>query len=145
MRSLRTGGIMNHRQLNAVLCLTVVAAAACIGTLSVRGKAAPDRWQEVVPGVFRSPGFPAGYALVDGEAALLIDAPAAAETWKELGVRSVDAVLLTHHHRDACAAAGRLLAAGIKVKAPRAAAEWLTPANVRKYWQEALPLRNSRT
>jgi glyoxylase-like metal-dependent hydrolase (beta-lactamase superfamily II) len=102
-------------------------------------------WREVLPGVFRSFGLPAGYALVDKGSALLIDAPAAAEDWKQLGVRSVDAVLLTHHHRDSCAAAGGLLAAGIKVKAPRSSAEWLSPEGVRKYWQESLPLRNSRT
>jgi glyoxylase-like metal-dependent hydrolase (beta-lactamase superfamily II) len=38
-----------------------------------------------------------------------------------------------------------LLPQGIKVRAPKDSAEWLTPENVRKYWQESLPLRNSRT
>src|SRR5262249_29176699 len=40
---------------------------------------------------------------------------------------------------------GPLLAAGVKVRAPKASAEWLTPEGVRKYWQESLPLRSSRT
>ncbi len=31
------------------------------------------------------------------------------------------------------------------MRAPKAAAEWLTPEGVRKYWKESLPLRNSRT
>jgi glyoxylase-like metal-dependent hydrolase (beta-lactamase superfamily II) len=52
---------------------------------------------------------------------------------------------VTHHHRDLCAAVSQFLAEKIKVVAPKAAAEWLTPQNVRKYWKESLPLRNSRT
>ena len=38
-----------------------------------------------------------------------------------------------------------MLAAGAAVRAPKASAEWLTPANVEKYWKESLPLRSSRT
>src|SRR4029450_12896071 len=61
------------------------------------------------------------------------------------GVKRVELVLLTHHHRDSCAAAGKFLAAGVKVRAPKASAEWLLPGPVAKYWQESLPLRSSRT
>jgi glyoxylase-like metal-dependent hydrolase (beta-lactamase superfamily II) len=83
--------------------------------------------------------------LVDGKAALLIDAPVGVEGWKNLAVETVEGVLLTHHHRDSCAAAGRFLADGVKVRASKASAEWLTPTNVRKYWDDAMPLRGSRT
>jgi glyoxylase-like metal-dependent hydrolase (beta-lactamase superfamily II) len=61
------------------------------------------------------------------------------------GVNKIDAVLLTHHHRDTCAAVGSFLTAGVPVRAPKTAAEWLSPDGVRKYWQESIPLRNSRT
>jgi glyoxylase-like metal-dependent hydrolase (beta-lactamase superfamily II) len=136
---------MNRRRLAALACATLVVAAAWIGMPGYGARTAPAAWIEVAPGVFRSPGLPAGYALVAGEAALLIDAPVGPEGLKPLGVRTIEAVLLTHHHRDSCAAAAGLLAAGVKVRAPQTSAEWLTPAKVRKYWQEALPLRNSRT
>ncbi len=137
---------MRTRGLAALVSLAVVGAAAWIGGAGsgTRQKTA-DSWVEVAPGVLRSPGLPAGYALVDGDAALLIDAPHDADGLKARGVKKIDTVLLTHHHRDTCAAAGRLLAAGVKVRAPKASAEWLLPDAVKKYWQESLPLRNSRT
>src|SRR5262249_2202449 len=142
----REGGTsMRHRRLAALVCLAVLGAAAWVGRPSYGDKPGAGGWQEVVPGVFRSPGLPAGYALVEGGAALLVDAPAGVQGLERLGVKQVDAVLLTHHHRDNCAGAERFLAAGVRVRAPKASAEWLTPENVRKYWQHALPLRDSRT
>jgi glyoxylase-like metal-dependent hydrolase (beta-lactamase superfamily II) len=133
------------RRLAAVLCLSALAAAGWVGTRDGAGRKAGGRWAEVAPGVFRSPGLPAGYALVAGERALLIDAPAGIEGLKAHGVKKVDAVLLTHHHRDSAAQAGRFLADKIPVRAPKASAPWLTPEGVRRYWKESLPLRNSRT
>jgi glyoxylase-like metal-dependent hydrolase (beta-lactamase superfamily II) len=134
---------MIARWLTGLLCLSIAATAAWLGG-SGDGKK-PAAWQEVVPGVWRSSGLPAGYALVDGDAALLIDAPTDAAALKAHGVKKIDLVLLTHHHRDSCAAAGLLLTAGVKVQAPKAAAEVLTPDGVRKYWKDSLPLRGSRT
>jgi glyoxylase-like metal-dependent hydrolase (beta-lactamase superfamily II) len=136
---------MKKRFLPALLCLAAVAAAVWIGSFGFGRKKAAAAWIEIAPGVWRTPALPAGYALVDGEAALLIDAPTTADGLQAHGVKKVDLVLLSHHHRDTCAAADKFIAAGIKLRAPRAAAEWLTPANVRKYWKESLPLRNSRT
>src|SRR5260370_20854439 len=136
---------MHHRRLAALVCLTVGVTVAWIGLPGYGDKPGAEAWQEVVAGVFRSRGLPAGYALVDGGAALLVDAPAGAQGLQRLGVKKIDGVLLTHHHRDSCAEAERFLAAGVTVRAPKASAEWLTPENVRKYWQHALPLRDSRT
>jgi glyoxylase-like metal-dependent hydrolase (beta-lactamase superfamily II) len=135
---------MRKRGILLLVSLTLFAAAAWLATAG-DDKPPPAAWTEVAPGVLRSPGLPAGYALTDGDAALLIDAPLPPESLKPHGVTKIDAVLLTHHHRDSCAAAGRFLAAGVPVRAPREAAEWLTPAGVSKYWKESLPLRNSRT
>src|SRR5262249_8766268 len=119
-----------------LVALSTVAWVAGRDTKPTRG------WIEVAPGVLRSPGSPFGYALVADDHALLIDAPCGPEG---LGGKTIDAVLLTHHHRDTAAYAGNHLAAGVPVRASKASAEWLTPASVRKYWQESLPLRNSRT
>jgi glyoxylase-like metal-dependent hydrolase (beta-lactamase superfamily II) len=128
----------------ASLCLSLLAAAAWLSGAGFREPAA-GAWKEVAPGVLRSPGLPAGYALLDGENALLIDAPCGPDDLRGQGVKKIDAVLLTHHHRDTTAAAGRYLADKVPVRAPKASAEWLTPDGVRKYWKESLPLRNSRT
>jgi glyoxylase-like metal-dependent hydrolase (beta-lactamase superfamily II) len=133
---------MNKRVLAGLACLALVAAAWW-GSHIAGGKER-DGWEEVLPGVFRSPGLPAGYALVEGEAALLIDAPQDRAGLAPRGVKTVEAVLLTHHHRDACAAVGSYLKDGTTVRAPKASAEWLTPANVAKYWKEAIPLRDSK-
>jgi glyoxylase-like metal-dependent hydrolase (beta-lactamase superfamily II) len=135
---------MKLRILSAVLSVAVVTAAAWVA-----GRGGDDRraggWTEVAPGVLRSPGLPAGYALVSGERALLIDAPHGPDGLAAHGVKAVDGVLLTHHHRDTAAAAGAFLGQRVPVRAPRASAPWLTPEGVAQYWKESLPLRNSRT
>jgi glyoxylase-like metal-dependent hydrolase (beta-lactamase superfamily II) len=135
---------MRTRNVGGVLCLGLVALAAWVAGRGDGGRK-PGGWAEVAPGVLRSPGLPAGYALVSGEKALLIDAPCPPDGLKAHGVKKVDAVLLTHHHRDTASWAARHLAGGVRVRAPKASAPWLTRAGVRRYWQESLPLRNSRT
>jgi glyoxylase-like metal-dependent hydrolase (beta-lactamase superfamily II) len=136
---------MLARWLAGLLCLSVAATAAWLGGRGDGDGKKSAAWQQVAPGVWRSSGLPAGYALVDGDAALLIDAPTDGDALRAHGVKKIELALLTHHHRDSCAAAGALLAAGVKVQAPKAGAEWLTPEGVRKYWKDSLPLRGSRT
>jgi glyoxylase-like metal-dependent hydrolase (beta-lactamase superfamily II) len=136
---------MRIHWLSAILCLSLVAAVAIVAGKKDKDKKSTDDWAQVLPGVWRSPGLSAGYALIDGEAALLIDAPLPADGLKKHGVKKIEAVLLTHHHRDTCAAVGGFLADKVPVRAPKESAEWLTPDNVRRYWKESLPLRNSRT
>lgn len=121
--------------LAAVLCGAVVWAVGREGKPPARG------WAEVVPGVLRSAGSPAGYALVQGERVLLIDAPHPPE-----GLRGkVEVVLLTHGHRDTLAALGEYQKRKATIRAPKTAKPVLDPDAVKRYWQEALPLRNSRT
>jgi glyoxylase-like metal-dependent hydrolase (beta-lactamase superfamily II) len=127
-----------------ILCLCLLGAVAWVALPAGEGRKAPS-WTEVAPGVLRSPGLPAGYALLDGDHAVLIDAPQPADGLKDHGVKHLDGVLLTHHHRDTAAEAGRFLAAKVPVRAPKLSAPWLTPEGVKKYWAESLPLRNSRT
>ena len=57
----------------------------------------------------------------------------------------VDLVLLTHHHRDSVGGVQKFLDRNIPVRASQKSAEWLTAANVTKFWKESIPLRNSRT
>src|SRR5579884_3278111 len=106
------------RRLLALLCAAIVLGAAW---LSARGPARPtsespaSTWVEVAPGVLRSPGLPAGYALLSGDRALLIDAPCAADGLNTRGIKHIEGVLLTHHHRDTASRAARYLAAGVPV------------------------------
>src|SRR5438876_695049 len=116
--------------------LAGVVAACALGVavwLGHEQKTESGRWRQVAPGVLRSGRLPAGYALIDGESALLIDAPHGPEGLAEHGVKKVEAVLLTHHHIDTVAAAAEFLKAGTPVRAPRSSATWLTPDNVRKF------------
>ena len=64
---------MSARWLTGTLCLAVTALAAWVGGRDAGKQPAP--WKVVAPGVWRGPGEPAAYALVEGEAALLVDAP----------------------------------------------------------------------
>ena len=126
-------------------CLLLMVGVAWFGTTLQGEKKPPTAWKEAAPGVLRSPGSPAGYALVAGDRALLIDAPDAGDGLKEHGIKHIDGVVLTHHHRDTCAAAAAFLAARVQVRAPKESAPWLLPDGVRRYWRESLPLRSSRT
>jgi glyoxylase-like metal-dependent hydrolase (beta-lactamase superfamily II) len=132
---------MSKRLSGALLCVIIIGGIAWLGGASTGVKNAAE-WSEVAPGIWRSHGQPAGYALVDGDNALLIDAP---HDGHGLPAKKVEMALLTHHHRAGCAAAAKFLKDGVKVRAAKDAAEWLTPEAVRKYWDESLPLRNSRT
>lgn len=136
---------MKSRCLRIVLCVGALFAAVWIGKPNAEDRKEENSWTRVSSAVYRSPGAPAGYAVVAGEHALLIDAPCGVGGLKSHGVRKIDAVLLTHHHRDTAAFAERFVADGVPVRAPRDSAAWLTPQGVRDYWATTLPLRTSRT
>ena len=87
----------------------------------------------------------AAYLLVDGERALAFGAPHELDLagWEKQHACRVETVLLTHHHRDTCAAAGSFLDQGVPVRAARSAAEWLNAESVRTYWAKSIPLRDS--
>lgn len=100
-----------------------------------------EDWSEVVPGVLRSAGIPCSYAVIDGDAALLIGAAWGVDlpALEKLGIAKVERVLLTHHHRDSLARAAELMETGAQVSAPQASAGWITPDGVRTFWQVAMP------
>jgi glyoxylase-like metal-dependent hydrolase (beta-lactamase superfamily II) len=60
------------------------------------------------------------YAIVDGDAALVIDAGSGAilDRLAELGVKRIEWVLHTHHHRDQCWGTPRLREQGARVAVP---------------------------
>jgi glyoxylase-like metal-dependent hydrolase (beta-lactamase superfamily II) len=138
---------MRYKALFAAVGVILYAALAILSQPETccRIGALRDDWHEVAPGVYRTPTAPYGYALVHEGHALLIDTPRTAERLRDSGVRQIDAALLTHHHRDSCAAAETYLKDKVPVRAAKASAEWLTVEGVRKFWSEAVPLRSSRT
>ena len=138
---------MRARILLAFLCAGMVGVIAWFSQKNNATEPAAKLtvWAEVVPGVFRTKESPHSYAIVSGKKTLLIDAAVPPDAIKELGVETVDAVLLTHHHRDTAEFAAAYRKAGVPVRAAKESAEWLTPENVTKFWKDSIPLRNSRT
>ncbi|MHB9047170.1 MAG: MBL fold metallo-hydrolase [Pirellulales bacterium] len=75
------------------------------------------------------------YVLRDGDAAMLIDLGdgSVLEHLAEIGVKRVEWVLFTHHHREQCQGAPRLKGSGAKMAAPEAErALFEKPADFRK-------------
>jgi len=133
-----------RRHLLAAACAATLVLAAWL-TNAESDKPTPVGWSEVAPGVLRTTEPPYGYALLQDGHAMLIDCPVPGDGLRLKGVKAYDGVLLTHHHRDSVAGVGWYLDLKMPVRAAKSSAEWLTPDAVKKYWQESLPLRNSRT
>ena len=61
------------RCLSIVLCVGVLFTVVWIGKPNAEDRKGEDSWTPLASAVYRSPGAPAGYAVVTGEHALLID------------------------------------------------------------------------
>src|SRR5262245_34985835 len=135
---------MRSRTLLALACFAVVAALAWFSVADPKG---PEltHWEKVADGAYRTKAMPYGYALVDRDGALFIDATVPPDAVAELGAKTIGTVLLTHHHRDTAEFAAAYRKKGVAVRAPKESAEWLSPENVTKFWKDSIPLRNSRT
>ena len=83
-----------RRSLFAVIALALFGIVA-----AYQGREADEKpaWKEVRPGVFRSPGDPAGYALVVDGKALLVDVKP--EERMVLSVRNIDGVRVLASNR----------------------------------------------
>ncbi len=134
---------MRTRLLLAASCVVTVAVVAWFTT--AQPKSDLKYWEKVGAGVYRAKDGPHSYALVSGERVLLVDAAVPPDAVSELGAKTVEAVLLTHHHRDTAAFAGEYRAKKVPVRAPKESADYLTPEKVARFWQDSVPLRNSRT
>ena len=120
VRICRQGGIlMKFRHLTIVLCAGVLGTAVWSGGGGTRPTAQREAGRKWRPASFARRTCRPADALVAGEDALLIDAPASADGLKKHGVRTIDAVLLTHHHRDTAAFTGRFRAEGVPVRPAR--------------------------
>ncbi len=136
---------MTNHLMRRYVALMICGLLLCGVTWWARGGSSEERrgehWHEIEPGVWRSESLPCGYALVDGDSAMLIGAARNVD-WRGLrmlGVTRIEQCLLTHHHRDTSALVGELLAAGISVRAPKASAEWLSSDGVSRFWKACLP------
>jgi glyoxylase-like metal-dependent hydrolase (beta-lactamase superfamily II) len=75
------------------------------------------------------------YILRDGHAALLIDCGdgGVLDLLPDLGIANVEWILFTHHHREQCQGAGRLVEAGAKIAVPKAERDFFEhPLHYRK-------------
>ena len=86
---------------------------------------------------FQVGDWAAGYVIRVGDVGLCIDAPGGAwvERLDEIGVKRIEWVLATHHHRDTLASAGALAAGGARLAVP--SAERGLIADVEQFWQTA--------
>ncbi|MCX6902603.1 MAG: MBL fold metallo-hydrolase [Verrucomicrobia bacterium] len=107
------------KQSHAKRILVLVAALASVSAVAA-GLAPVD--PKRAPGLFVWTDTCNVYVLRDGEAALLIDLGdgSVLEHLKELGVKRVEWVLFTHHHREQCQGAPRLKGSGARVAGPEA-------------------------
>lgn len=135
--------LMHSRIILAASCVITVAAIAWF--TGAQPKTELKHWTKVGEGVYRTKDGPYSYAIVSGEQALLIDATVPPSVVKELGAKSVNAVLLTHHHRDTASLASEYRKAKVPVRAPKESSDYLLPEAVAKFWKDSVPLRNSRT
>ena len=96
----------------AFLCCPSAAGAELEKVLDLGNGKAVYRWQDTC----------VVYAIRDGEAALVIDAGdgSAAKVLKDAGVKTIDWVLFTHHHREQTWGWQRFAASGAKIAAPDA-------------------------
>jgi glyoxylase-like metal-dependent hydrolase (beta-lactamase superfamily II) len=136
---------MKRRVLSLVVCVFLLAGLAWLAGHAGVTRKPTNAWTEVLPGILRSPGLPAGYALITGDRALLIDAPCPPDGLKARGIKKIETALLTHHHRDSLASVETYLNDRIPVRAPAASSPWLSAEGVEKHWRDVLPLRGSRT
>src|SRR5436309_9550470 len=98
------------------LCVLAAGAAAWVGSNGPGDKAQAKHWEQVAPGIMRTVEQPYGYALLDGDRAVLIDAPQGAQGVDQLGVKKIESVLLTRHDHDACARVAELLGKKVPVR-----------------------------
>ena len=107
---------MSLNRKHTALAFGLAAAAGCYAADFSQPNAAryPDlyRWTDTCN----------VYVLRDGDAALLIDLGdgSVLDHLGEIGVKRVEWVLFTHHHREQCQGASRLKGSGAKVAGPEA-------------------------
>lgn len=93
--------------------------------------------EEVAPGLYVSKGTCNTYILRDGDAALVID-PGDANVLEQIGVKDVEQVLLTGHHRELLQGMQRLDRSITKVAAPKEEQELFEIPTAFRKWHPRL-------
>ena len=122
-----------------LLPLMLPLCAEMLSAQSVKPKANPGSLlpidKELLPDLFVWTDTCDVYVIRDGDAAILVDLGdgSVLDPLPEIGVRQVDWVLFTHHHREQCQGYPRLKGRGTKIAAPEAErALFERPASFRK-------------
>ncbi|NLH17369.1 MAG: MBL fold metallo-hydrolase, partial [Phycisphaerae bacterium] len=105
--------------------IVIVSAALSIaGLLCFPAAAEPEKILDLGNGrsVYRWLGSCAVYGIIDGDSALVIDAgnTHVAKDLKDAGIKSIDWILFTHHHREQTWLHGQCKIAETKIAAPDA-------------------------
>ena len=92
--------------------------------------------EKILPTLYRFEDTCNVYVLTHGDRALLIDCGSGGvlDAMPELGVKQVDRVLFTHHHRDQCYGAGKLVGQGARLAVPEHERFLFEQAD--EYWQQ---------
>jgi len=125
---------MNLKYYSQVKLIGCLAALASLSISAFAAKLTPVD-PKLVPDLFVWTDTCNVYVLRDGDAALLIDLGdgSVLDHLKEIGVMRVEWVLFTHHHRERCQGAPRLMGTGAKIGAPNTErALFEKPADFRK-------------
>jgi glyoxylase-like metal-dependent hydrolase (beta-lactamase superfamily II) len=97
-------------------------------------------WESLAAGVLRTTRLPYAYALVHGDAAVVVGGPAGVGPQSlPPGVAKCDLVLLTHSHRDTTDAAAGFVAAGMDVRSG-ASSSLLTLESINQFWTTSMPV-----
>lgn len=95
------------------------------------------RFEQVLPDIYRVADTCNVYLLRDGEKAIAIDFGSG--TWRgaldSIGIKQLDHVFLTHHHRDQCEGLLGFDSPATVVHASRGEEGFLTPEGVTRYWK----------
>lgn len=92
--------------------------------------------EQILPSLFRFDDTCSVYVLVHGDRALVVDCASGAvlNELDRLGVRNIDWALFTHHHRDQCFGATKLVKRGAKLAVPEH--ERFLFDRAVEYWQQ---------
>ena len=118
----------------------VVAAAVLIAPLCARpAAAASPQFEQLLPDLYLLRDTCNVYLLRDGDRAVAIDFGSTDWTGalNSLGIKQLDYILLTHHHRDQCE--GLLSYTGnAELRAPSGEVGFLSPDGVKAYWKRRI-------
>ncbi len=132
-RSSRTVAL---RKATALMTVIISLSGACfsIGALS-EAEHRTASFKEVSPDVFLFADTCNAYVIRSGEKGIAIDCGSAKflDQLTEIGVKQVEWVLFTHHHRDQCQGVRRIIQHGARLAVPESEREFFSGAD--EFWR----------